>query len=217
MSGSEHDKPRHQSFYGPGSFGGDNKGTIHNNVLLDPQTKAYLADMSAKAPELAALLRRSLDKGFISPETAQVLMLAAQNINEEVATSLRMAGENINGEVANKLSDVNLALTDRVRELNDAARSLQGMIAGQDIQGEINAVTYFPGPATSPSPSSKDTWPLRFTLIFCSLGLGLVAAVIAAGHHHGNAAMFVGVPALAIPILAWINKALARNSARGSN
>ncbi len=232
MSTSDHDKPRQQSFYGPGSFGGDNKGTIHNNVLLDPQTKAYLADMSVKAPELAALLRRSLNEGFISSDTAQVLMLAAQNINEDVAMSLRMAGqninedvamslrmagENINEEVANKLSDVNLELTGRVRELNDAARSLQEIIAGQDIHGEINAVTYFPGPVTSPSPSSKDTWPLRLTLIFCSLGLGLLAAVIAAGHHHGDAATVVGVLALAIPILAWINKALARGSSRGSN
>jgi hypothetical protein len=233
MSTSEHDKSRHQSFYGAGSFGGDNKGTINNNLLLDPQTKAYLADMAVKAPELATLLRRSLNEGFISPDTAQVLMLAAQNINEDVAmslrmageninedvaASLRMAGENINQEVANKLWDVNQELIDRVRELDGAARSLQNVMAGPDIYGgENNAVTYAPRPVISPSPSSKDTWLLRLALTSCSLGLGLVAAVISAGHHHGDAAMFAGVVALAIPMLVWINKALAKAGSRGSS
>jgi hypothetical protein len=132
--------------------------------------------------------------------------------------SLRMAGENINGEVASRLSGVNLELADRVRELNEAARSLQDVMSGQDARKEISAVTYSPDLATSLPAGSNDTWSLRLTFVFCSLGLGLVAAVIAESHHHADAAMSVGVLALAIPILGWINKALlARRASRGLN
>jgi hypothetical protein len=92
-----------QHNHSSGTFiGGDNHGVV-NNVLLDPGTRDMLAKMSAKAPELADLLRKSLRQGFISPSAAEALMLAARNINEDVAYSLRIAGQNINEEVATDL------------------------------------------------------------------------------------------------------------------
>jgi hypothetical protein len=214
MSTSGQDETRHQTFHGPGSFGGDNNGVI-NNVLLDPRTKAMLETFSEKAPEFAALLKRSLRDGFISPDVAQALLLAAENINEDVARALLVAGENINEDVADHLWNagrdikevvqetfpaVNRQLTERVEEINAATESLRVMLAQSSTHaGTVPRTPVVAVPRRTPegvvqsSRRTLDTWRVRFGLMCGSSAAGLVAAIILMRSDLGGQAIFVTV------------------------
>ncbi len=221
MSTSGQDEPKHQSFYGPASFGGDNKGII-NNVLLDAKTKALVAKMAEYAPPLAGLLERAVRDGVMSPGAVEALLLAARNINEDVAQALLIAGRNINEDVADRLwyagkninkevadqfVNVNQEIGERVRELNGAVDSLRETVrqirgvqgkgfpsnrldpAGTDT-GTVSRIAEVP---MMPSLRSPDKWRVRFGLICCSSGVGLVAAVILTRSHLGGYAVFAGI------------------------
>lgn len=221
MSTSGQDEPKHQSFYGPASFGGDNIGTI-NNVLLDAKTKALLAKMAEYAPPLTGLLEKAVRDGVMSPDAvealtfaarhinedfAEALYIAGRNINEDVAEQLWEAGHNINHQVADKFSNVNLELSERARELHRTADSLRETLS------QINSA---PGYRVQPANSAEvATRPSRRTsaerwfilrLISVSLGAGLVTAVTLKNHHLGGYTMAAGLLALSIPALLWINR-----------
>lgn len=230
------DEPREQNFYGSGpAFGGDNKGIV-NNVLLDPKTRAYLADMSEKAPELAALLRRSLREGFISPDVAQALVLAAQNINEDVAEALLVAGrninedvainlmaagQNINDEVAEKFICANKGLADTARDLDRTLSSFREMVVqlsgpqrGRNLHSELEPTRIANGnsrqiavASTIASSRSAGRWRFIGTLICGSVGAGLLAAIILARSHLGGYAVFAGVTVLLFAAILQFSKA----------
>jgi Flp pilus assembly protein TadB len=233
MSASGQNEPRQQSFYGPGSFGGDNHGTV-NNVLLDPKTKATLAKLSKDAPELADILKTALRDGIVSPDTvaalqsavrhinddvADRLWYAARNINEDVADRLWHAGQNINEEVANKFIRINDELNATVRNLEQNLNSMRATTA-QPSSSPRSPKRSEPDPARIAtanaartagvdmlhSSQSAENWRFRLTLVCCSSGVGLLAAVILMKHHFGGYATFAGVFALAIPVLFWIVK-----------
>jgi Flp pilus assembly protein TadB len=226
MTTSEDSKPRHQSFYGAGSVGGDNKGII-NNVLVDQQTKAYLAVMHAKAPELADLFRRSLNEGFISPAVAQSLVLAARNINEDVAMSLRMAGENINedvatdlrtaaqhinADVAERFAHVKTGLDNTAEEIDQSLSSLRQTV--KELKGlQTGMVRSQPEPVgTTPvtvaiSSRGHDTW-VRIKVFLFGSGLGLVAAILLMNRHHPGWAAIAAAAAMATPLFSLVRSGM---------
>lgn len=235
MGASGQDEPRQQTFHGPGSFGGDNKGVI-NNVLLDDKTKATLAKLSKDAPELANILKTALRDGVISPDVvtalqsavqninhdvADRLWFAAQKINEDVADRLWYAGQNINEEVASKFVRVKNELNETAFNLEQTLSSLRTATAqSSSPQRALNphselkptrVVTgssrHTVGSTTLTSSQSTGKLGLRFNLICCSSGFGLLTAVILMHHHLGGYATFAGVLALTIPTLFWIIKA----------
>jgi hypothetical protein len=121
-----------QNNHGSGAFvGGDNHGEIRIEAV-DPKTKALLGKMSKQAPDLARLLRRSLQAGVISEDTASSLAIAARSINEDVANTLREASQRINEDVAGLLThashsineDVASQMSDAAHRLSDASRKL---------------------------------------------------------------------------------------------
>jgi hypothetical protein len=231
------DGPKEQNFYGSGlAFGGDNKGIV-NNVLLDPKTRAYLADMSEKAPELAALLRRALRDGLISPDVAQALLLAAQNINEDVAQALLVAGSNINEDVAINLmiagQNINEKVAEKIicanRELGDTARDLDSTLSslreivgqlssphrGRNLHSELESARIVNGNSRQiavagtmvSSSRSVGRWRFIGTLICGSFGAGLLAAVILMRSHLGGYAVFAGVIVLLFAAILQSSKA----------
>ena len=213
MSTSDQDKPKQQSFYGAGSFGGDNNGTI-NNVLLDLKTKVVLTELSKKVPELDALLRKALRDGVLSPDAVIALNRAVNHINEETAQAFLFAARHINEDVAvsfeavaEKIKTADQQLSARVSELNAVSASLHQSL------GQINGALAYrvqpansAGVATRPSRrTSAERWFI-LKLISVSVGAALVTAVILRNHHLGGPTVAAGAVALTIPVLIWINK-----------
>jgi hypothetical protein len=223
------DDPRQQNIYGPGiAFGGDNKGIVNNNVLLDPKTEAMLAKMSETAPELAALLKKALRDGIISQDAAQALMLAARNINEDVANALliagrninedvasdlMVAGQNINEQVANKFVYVKNELSDTADQLDKALNSLRQTVGQLSSPQGRSDPGYQLGPAGT--PRSADKWLLGCKLICGGLGAGLVVGAILMHYHLGIYAILPGVVGVLIALLpALLRIADARRGER---
>jgi hypothetical protein len=239
MSISGQDEPRQQTFHGPGSFGGDNNGTINNNVLLDAKTKALVAKMAQYAPPLAGLLEKAIRDGVISPDVAEALMLAARNINEDVAEALRLAarninedvaadlrvaGANINEDVANKFVQVRDGLSDTAHDLENVLASLRKTV-GQlgNRQGESNPGNQF-GLAstvtdtawrsgrmvTRPSPRSTDNWWFRVRLFCAGLGVGVLTGAILVHYRLVAYAVVAATVCLMLSALPWLTNALRR-------
>jgi hypothetical protein len=169
-----------------------------------------------------ALLRKALRDGFISPDVANALVLAARNINEDVADALLVAGRNINEDVADHLmiagrninedvarhfDDVNHQLVERVRELKDAADSL-GKVAGEINTAPQRSVplNQFTQPDRYSIPRRIDSWRFLGALICGSSGAGLIAAVVLTRSHLGGQAVLAGIAALGIFALFWVTK-----------
>jgi hypothetical protein len=224
MSTSGQGEPKHQTFHGPASFGGDNKGII-NNVLLDPRTRATLEKLSKDAPELAGIMRKAIRDGVISPDAveelqsavqhinmdvADALLIAGQNINQNVAQDLVYAGENLNGEVAKKFTVLNQELGERVRELNDATESLRGM-AGEVISTDTGTVSRAAGVVALPSPRSPGKWWFRPRLICCCFGAGISAGAILMYYHLVTYVILAGILAFMALVIPWIANARREN------
>ncbi|MEV4873784.1 hypothetical protein [Streptomyces syringium] len=93
-----------QHNHGPGAFvAGDNHGDIRIEAV-DAKTKSLLSKMSKDSPALARLLKKALDDGAISADTASSLAWAARSINEDVAHTLWQAARSINEDVAGQMS-----------------------------------------------------------------------------------------------------------------
>jgi hypothetical protein len=206
MSGQ--DELRNQTFWGPGSFGGDNKGVVNNKVLVDPKTRATLEKLSKDAPVLADILKKALDDGFISPETVAVLqsvvwrinedtidalMTVGRNLDEDAVDALRTAGENINGEVANTLVAASVNIKKDMEKLQFLTNSLRDAIGQLSQERRIN-----PGRRSGPagavpgavevmarSPRSAVKWRLKILLIGWSLGVGVLLGAILFSCHAG--------------------------------
>lgn len=101
-----------------------------------------LAKIAAEAPDLAALLRKSLDEGFISPDIADALMLAAHHINEDVADALMEAGRHINQDVADRFSNIGYELNETTGQLNQFLTSLRETAAQLSGPQEDDAPDY---------------------------------------------------------------------------
>jgi hypothetical protein len=218
-SGKEN--PKQQNHYGSGPLiSGDNYGAIHYETL-DPKTKSWLAKLSEDAPDLAALLRKALRDGFISPDTADALRLAARNINEDVADALLLAGRNINEDVAQLLAGAGQNINnevaqkfDRVNEdLSNTASELEcHLISLRETVGELNTRqgSSNAGVVIQPSPRNTDNWWFRFRLICASLGVGVPTGAILV---HYRLVAYVVVAAwvcLILSTLPWIADALRR-------
>lgn len=226
MSASGQDEPRQQTFHGPGSFGGDNKGIINNNVLLDPRTAAVMEDLNKKAPELATLLRKALRDGFISPEAVIALNRAVEHLNEDTAQAFRFAAERINEDTAISFQGVardfgvaDQQLSARVIELNNASESLREMIgqfnSAQIIRTQkVDAPDYQSQPRsaagmpTRPSARGATKWWFTSQLMCLVLGVGLLATAILTHYHLGGDAQRIGGFAVAIPLIIWVSKLL---------
>jgi len=220
MSASGQDESRHQIFHGPGSFGGDNKGIINNNVLLDPRTVAVMEDLNRKAPELAALLRKALRDGFISPDAVIALNRAVDHLNEDTAQAFRFAAQHINEDTAISFRDVahdfttaDEQLSARVSEINDASEELRMMIAQINDVQKANVSGYqFQPPNTAGISSRRSVrsaangWFISQLMCFC-LGVGLLTTAILAHYHLDGDAQRIGAFAVAIPLIIWIAKA----------
>jgi hypothetical protein len=220
MNASGQDEPRYQTFHGPGSVGGDNNGTINNNVLLDPRTAAVMEDLNRKAPELAALLRKALHDGFISPDAVIALNRAVDHLNEDTVQAFRFAAQHINEEtaicfqgVAHDFTVVDQQLSARVSEINAASDALHMMIGQIDDVQKANASGYqFQPPNTASRRSARSTvnWRLISQLMCFCLGVGLLTTAILAHYHLAGDAQRIGVFAAGIPLIIWIAKALIR-------
>ncbi|MFJ9124825.1 hypothetical protein ACIRJS_12110 [Streptomyces sp. NPDC102340] len=114
-----------QHNHGSGAFvAGHNNGSIRIEQL-DAKTKSYLARISKDAPALGKMLRRALQEGAISPDTANQLMFATRSINEDVANSLWQASQRLNEDVAFSLSDSSRRLNEDVAfQMSQAAHDL---------------------------------------------------------------------------------------------
>ncbi|MFD0061742.1 hypothetical protein [Streptomyces sp. NPDC056690] len=123
-NGSER-KVVEQHNHGSGAFvGGDNKGVIRIEQL-DAKTKGYLARITKEAPALGRMIRKALQEGTISPDTADQLMFAARSINEDVAHSLLQASSRLNEDVAHSLWDSSRRLNEDVaHQMSQAAHDL---------------------------------------------------------------------------------------------
>jgi len=225
MSASGQDEPRHQTFHGPGSFGGDNKGIINNNVLLDPRTAAVMEDLNRKAPELAALLRKALRDGFISPDAVIALNRAVEHLNEDTAQAFMFAAEHINEDtaisfqgIARDFIDADQQLSARVSELNSASEALSKMIGKINSAQRVNTSDYQLQPPSAAGITGRRSvrraanwWFISQLMSFC-LGVGLLATAILVHYHLGGDAQRIGAFAAAIPLIIWIAKALGRTS-----
>jgi hypothetical protein len=216
MSASGKDETKRQIFYGPASFGGDNKGII-NNVLLDPRTRATLEKLSKDAPGLAHLLEKALRDGVMSLDAvealqsavrhinwdvAEALLIAGQNINHNVAQELAFAGQNINQEVAEKFTDVNQKLTERVLELNSATESLRDILrkASPDTGTVPRAARAVP----PHSPRSPGKWWFRLRLICCCFGVGIPAGAILMHYRLVAYVILAGILGFTALVIPWI-------------
>jgi hypothetical protein len=211
MTTSGQDDPREQHFHGPGSFGGDNHGTVNNSVLVDPKTRVTLAKLGKSAPALEHLLERALREGVISPDIVDMLQLVVQHISMDVAEDLAFAARHINEDVAinfkgvaREFIDVNQELGERTRELRAAEESFRDMIR----ETHADAVTFPPagGMTAPPAPRSPDKWQVRFGLICCSFAVGLTAAMILIRFHHEGYAM-LAVAAMVVSAILLLSKA----------
>jgi len=221
MSASGQDKPRYQTFHGPGSVGGDNNGTINNNVLLDPRTAAVMEDLNRKAPKLAALLQKALSDGFISQDAVIALNSAVHHINEDTAQAFTYAAQHINEDtaasfqvVANVFTAASENLSSRVSEINAASEALGMVIEQINDRRTASAPAYQFQPSSSAAGitsrrsarSAANWWFISRLMCFC-LGVGLLTTSILAHYHLEGKAQLIGVLAVAIPLIIWIAKA----------
>ncbi|MGW3012038.1 hypothetical protein ACWC9R_24865 [Streptomyces sp. NPDC001219] len=150
MTGAAPDGPDRkiveQHNHGSGAFvGGDNNGQIRIE-MLDAKTKQYLGRMSKEAPGLAALLRKALREGMISPDVANSLAMAARSINEDVAHALWDASRSINWDVAELISragnDINHGVVTRLSEAAEELRKVSQRLNPDDFS---KVITRFEG------------------------------------------------------------------------
>lgn len=117
---------------------GNNNGYIKFE-MLDAQTKASLEKISRDAPALGKLLIKSLEDGFISPDTADALARAAHNINADVADALIYAGSRINHDVADSLSHSSQGINEGVAASIQVAAQRLGE-EREELERTLNAI-----------------------------------------------------------------------------